>query len=90
MAEDERLDCGHTTREHTEMDELHGLVTHVTKLANPRVALIITETGEVHFASSIPPGEAALVLEKMAGRVHRYGSNYVKDHFDRGAASEWN
>jgi len=91
MDMDERLDCGHTPREHAEQMELAGLITHVsTTVTNPRVALIVDDSGKVHFATSMTPGEAASMLEKMATRVRRYGSNYVVDHFDRGAASEWN
>jgi hypothetical protein len=91
MDMDERLDCGHTPREHLEIHELNGLVAHVsTTVMNPRVALLVSDDGAVHFATSLQPHEAAQMLEKMAARVRRYGSNYVVDHYDRGAASEWN
>jgi hypothetical protein len=88
---DKRLDCGHTEREHEQMSELDHLVEHVQVTAiNPRVALIVQDDGTVHFASSLPPHEAAAMLEKMAERVRRYGANYVSDHFDRGEAAKWN
>ena len=87
---EERLACGHTEREHEEYADLNHLVTHVQRIEDPRVALIISDEGDVHFASSIPPREAADALMMMANRVRRYGSNYVHDHFDRGAAARWN
>lgn len=88
---DERLECGHTEREHIENGELRHLVEHVRVTAiNPRVALVVQDDGNVHFASSLPPSEAAVMLEKMAARVRRYGSNYVSDHYDRGDAAQWN
>lgn len=88
---DERLECGHTEREHEEMGELGHLVKHVSVMAvNPRVALVVGDSGEVHFASSLPPHEAAALLRRMADRVQRYGANYVQDHYDRGEASQWN
>jgi hypothetical protein len=91
MDMDEQLDCGHTPAEHAEMPELRGLVAHVSHaVVNPRVALVVDDSGAVHFATSLKPGEAAQMLEHMASRVRRYGGNYVVDHYDRGAASEWN
>lgn len=91
MDMDERLDCGHTPREHAEMHELETLVTHVSHtVVNPRVALIVDDGGTVHFATSLPSGEAARMLENMAARVRRYGGNYVIDHYERGVASELN
>lgn len=91
MNMDERLDCGHTPAEHAEMHELDGLVSHVSHaVVNPRVALIVSDSGEVHFATSLKPGEAAQMLERMAARVRRYGANYVVDHYDRGVMSEFN
>lgn len=62
----------------------------MVKIANPRVALILDDNGEVHFATTLPPGEAAQVLSHMADRVRRYGGNFVRDHYDRGQASQWN
>lgn len=90
MTIEERHECGHTDAEHREMAELDHLVDHVVQVTNPRVALVVTDAGEVHFASTIPPHEAARLLSEMAERVRRYGSNYVHDHFDRGAAARWN
>jgi hypothetical protein len=90
MTMSEQMDCGHTEEQHAEMQELGHLIAHVQKIENPRVALVIQETGEVHFASSLAPGEAAHVLELMAARIRRYGGNYVHDHFDRGQAAQWN
>lgn len=87
---DKRHDCGHTDAEHEEYADLHHLMAHVQKIEDPRVALIVTDNGEVHFATSLPPHEASQLLLHMAERVRRYGSNYVHDHFDRGAASRWN
>jgi hypothetical protein len=88
---EERHECGHTDTEHEEMHELEHLIHHTTRIVkNPRVALIIDDTGEVHFVTTIAPSEAAAMLEKMAERVRRYGGNYVHDHFDRGEASRWN
>lgn len=73
------------------MTELKQLVKHVSAMVvNPRVALMVSDSGEVHFATSVPPHEAAAMLRKMADRVQRYGANYVEDHFDRGDASQWN
>jgi len=89
MDRDEQ-DCGHTEEDHTEMRELVNLVRVVQTIENPRVALIVTDSGEVHFATSLPPGEAARALALMADRVRRYGGNYVHDHFDRAQASPWN
>ncbi len=88
--DDERFECGHTEQDHEQMDELHELVHHVQTIKNPRIALIVTETGEVHFASTIPSSEAAQMLREMTERVRRYGGNYVHDHLDRGMAARWN
>jgi hypothetical protein len=91
MDMDEQLDCGHTPAEHLEMHELEDLVAHVSgAVVNPRVALIVADSGQVHFATSLNPGEAAHMLERMAARVRRYGGNYVTDHYDRGVSSEFN
>jgi hypothetical protein len=48
------------------MHDLVHLVQHVQKIEDPRVALIITDDGEIHFATSIHPREAAQALEEMA------------------------
>jgi hypothetical protein len=86
----EELPCGHTPDEHAEMDELHGMIHEVQRIEDPRLALIVQDTGEVHYASSLNPGEAAQMLEELARRVRRYGGNFVHDHFDRGRAAQWN
>lgn len=87
----EERHCGHTDKEHEELFELATLVEHTTiAVKNPRVALVISDTGDIHFASSIAPHEAAAALEQVAARARRYGANYVRDHFDRGTASQWN
>lgn len=88
--DEKRHECGHTDAEHEEHAELIHLVQHMQKIENPRVALAITDEGEIHFATSIPPHEAAAALRKIAERVQRYGGNYVRDHFDRGEAARWN
>jgi hypothetical protein len=73
------------------MAELTDLIEHVTvAVVNPRVALVVGDSGEVHFASTLPPREAAQVLRKMAERVLRSGANYLTDHYDRGEAAQWN
>lgn len=90
MSDDETMDCGHSQADHEQMHDLAHLVHHVQKIEDPRLALIIAEDGEIHFASSIHPREAAQALEEMAARVRRYGSNYVRDHFDRGRAAQFN
>lgn len=88
--DEQQHECGHTDTDHLEMRELLHLVQHAQKIENPRVAVVVTDSGEVHFASAIPPHEAAAALRKLAERVQRYGSNYVRDHFDRGEAARWN
>jgi hypothetical protein len=90
VSDDEIKDCGHTQADHEQMHDLVHLVQHVQAIEDPRVALIITDDGEIHFATSIHPREAAQALEEMAQRIRRYGSNYVRDHFDRGQAARWN
>jgi len=90
MMMEDRLDCGHTEREHEEQMELKQLVRHVQETEQGRVALIVGESGRVTFVSSIPPGEAADLIEEMAKRVRRYGGNYVTDHIDRSRAARWN
>jgi hypothetical protein len=86
----DQTDCGHTEQEHREMHDLLHLTEHVTMLPNPRVAFILTEDGEIHFASSIPPGEAAKAMEQMAAKLRRYPANYATDHFDRARAAGMN
>lgn len=87
----ERNQCGHTGEEHAEFSELAGLIEHIQHtITNPRVMLVVTDNGEVHFATSLPPGEAAQLIERLAARVRRYGGNYVRDHFERGQSAQWN
>lgn len=83
-------DCGHTDQEHEDARDLMKVIHRVQKIENPRVALIVTETGEVHFVSTIPPGEAAEALIEMAYKIKRYGGNYVRDHFERGRRADLN
>lgn len=87
---DDAHDCGHTDQEHEEMAELRGIIMRVQKIEDPRVALVVEDSGEVHFVTSLPPAEAAEALIEMAYKIKRYGGNYVKDHFDRGRRAQWN
>jgi hypothetical protein len=64
--------------------------TTMLEVVNPRVALIIADDGEVHFTTTLPPGEAAAMIQTMVDRVRRYGGNYVRDHIDRAQSSRWN
>jgi len=73
------------------MADLVGAMRSMTvKAMNPRVAVVMDDDGDVHFASTLTPGEAATVLMRIAERVRRYGGNYVHDHYDRGQAAQWN
>lgn len=87
---DDRLDCGHTQAEHEEIHDLHHLMHSIQEIKNPRVALVVEESGEVHFATTMPPGEAAEALIEMGMKIKRYGGNYVRDHFDRGRSAQLN
>lgn len=89
--DDERKICGHTEEEHAGFQDLPGLIEHVQHtIVNPRVVLVVGDTGDVHFVTSLPPGEAAQMIERLASRIRRYGANYVRDHFERGEAAQWN
>lgn len=88
--DEDRLDCGHTRAEHEEMHDLHHLIGSIQKIEKPRVALVVEESGEVHFATSMPPREAAEALIAMGMKIKRYGGNYMRDHFDRGRSAHLN
>lgn len=84
-------DCGHTEQDHAFQRDLRNVMQHMGhEIVNPRIMMVVEESGEIHFATSIPPGEAAQALEQLAARIRRYGGNQARDHFDRGAASRWN
>lgn len=83
-------DCGHSDAEHEQMHDLIHLVHSVQMIDDPRVAFVVTESGSVHFACSIPPGEAASMLEEMARKLRRYPANYVREHFTRAHSAAMN
>lgn len=86
---EERHDCGHTDEEHGEFFDLFHLVERVQVVKNPRVALVLTDDGHVHFATTLPPHEAAEVLREMTARL-RTGGQYHSFHLDRSRAARWN
>lgn len=86
----ERMDCGHSPQEHAEMHDLMHLVAHVQAVPDPRVAFVMTDDGDVHFACSVTPHEAASMLEEMARRLRRYPANYAREHFDRASSASLN
>jgi hypothetical protein len=82
--------CGHSDEEHEEMHDLVHLVEHVQTIDNPRVAFILTETGMIHFACSVPPHEAADALERMAAKIRRNPMNHAVEHHDRRTSAHLN
>ncbi len=63
---------------HEDDADLASLVVDVQMVKNPRMAIVMTEEGTVHFAASIAPCDAAAVLENLAEHIRRYHVQYTR------------